>query len=49
MTKTRYEFSEDYIKNNKKHMNEQDLRNLEKKQYNRRVQIECLEENIRND
>ena len=49
MVKTNYEFSEEYISNNKDHMNEQDLANLERKQQNRRIQIENLEENLVND
>ena len=41
--KTNYEFAEEYMKNNKDHMNKEDLSNLEKKQNNRKVQIENLE------
>lgn len=41
--KERYEFAEEYIANNKDHMNKEDLENLEKKQQNRKVQIDNLE------
>jgi len=44
--KTRYEFAEGYLENNKDHMNEEDLKNLKKRQANRKVQIENLEDNI---
>ena len=44
--KTNYEFAEGYIENNKDHMNEEDLKNLRKRQENRKIQIENLEENI---
>jgi len=44
--KTRYEFAEGYLENNKERMNEENLKNLKKKQANRRVQIENLEENM---
>lgn len=49
MVKNNYEFSEEYINNNREHMNVEDLSNLERKQQNRRTQIENLEENRRND
>ena len=44
--KTNYEFAEGYIENNKDHMNEEDLKNLKKRQANRKIQIENLEENM---
>ena len=44
--KTRYEFAEGYMEKNSDHMNEEDLKNLKKKQANRRIQIENLEENM---
>ncbi|MBP3284757.1 MAG: hypothetical protein J6M02_04595 [Clostridia bacterium] len=42
--KTRYEFAEGYMENNKDRMNQEDLKNLKKKQENRKDQIESLEE-----
>lgn len=44
--KTRYEFAEGYMEKNIERMSEEDLKNLKKKQANRRVQIKNLEENI---
>ena len=43
--KENYRFSQGYIESNKDHMNEEDLRNLEQRQQNRRIQIENLEDN----
>ena len=40
--KTNYEFAEGYIENNKDHMNQEDLKNLKKRQANRKIQIENL-------
>lgn len=47
--KQNYEFGEGYIASNKDHMNEEDLRNLERRQENRKIQMENLGENIKND
>ena len=47
--KHNYEFGEGYIASNKDHMNEEDLRNLERRQENRKIQMENLGENIKND
>ena len=47
--KQNYEFGEGYIASNKEHMNEEDLRNLERRQENRKIQMENLGENIKND
>lgn len=44
--KTNYEFAEGYIENNKDHINEEDLKNLRKRQENRKIQIENLEESM---
>ena len=45
--KENYMFGEGYIQSNKDHMNETDLRNLQTRQENRKVQIENLEENLK--
>ena len=45
--KTNYEFAEGYMENNKEHMNKEDLKNLKKRQANRKVQIQNLEENMK--
>ena len=47
--KQNYEFGEGYINSNKDHMNETDLENLERKQENRRIQLENLEDNMKNN
>ena len=47
--KENYEFGKNYIQSNEDHMNEEDLQNLNQKQVNRKIQIENLEENIKND
>lgn len=44
--KENYEFGEGYIENNKEHMNDIDLENLERKQENRKQQIENMQKNI---
>ena len=38
-------FSQNYIENNKDHMNEQDLQNLERRQQHRKEQLNSLEDN----
>lgn len=43
--KENYKYSEGYIESNKNHMNENDLKNLERKQENRKIQLNNLEEN----
>lgn len=43
--KQNYEFGQGYIEDNATHMSEQDLDNLERRQENRRIQLENLEEN----
>lgn len=40
-----YESSEEYIKNNKEYMNSEDLENLQKRQSNRKTQLENLKQN----
>ncbi len=47
--KENYQFGQGYIENNKEHMDEIDLQNLEKRQENRKIQIENLEENMEQD
>lgn len=47
--KENYQFGQGYIENNKEHMDEIDLQNLEKRQENRKIQIENLEENMKQD
>lgn len=47
--KENYKFGESYIESNKNHMNEDDLLNLEKRQENRKIQIENLEDNLKNN
>ncbi len=47
--KENYQFGQGYIENNKEHMDEIDLQNLEKRQENRKIQIENLEENMGQD
>ena len=44
--KTNYEFAEGYMEKNKDRMPKEDLDNLKKRQANRKVQIENLEENM---
>lgn len=43
--KENYQFGENYKESNKEHMNAENLQNLEKKQENRKIQLENLEEN----
>lgn len=43
--KENYKYGEGYIESNKNHMNENDLKNLERKQENRKIQLNNLEEN----
>ena len=45
--KENYQFGQGYIQSNKNHMNETDLRNLQRRQENRKVQLNNLEENIK--
>ena len=47
--KRNYQFGEGYIKNNSDHMAGIDLQNLQEKQQNRKIQIENLEQNIKNN
>lgn len=47
--KENYEFGEGYIESNKDHMSQEDLQNLEKRQENRKIQIDNLEENTKED
>lgn len=44
--KKNYEYGENYIESNKKHMNSEMLQNLERKQENRKTQIQNLEDNF---
>jgi len=44
--KQNYEYAQGYIENNKEHMDEQDLVNLQQKQENRKIQIENLEDDL---
>ena len=44
--KKNYEYGENYIESNKKHMNPEMLQNLERKQENRKTQIQNLEDNF---
>lgn len=44
--KENYELDQSYIKSNKDHMNQIDLKNLEKRQENRKIQLENLKENV---
>lgn len=47
--KENYQFGEGYIKSNKDHMSQEDLENLEQRQENRKIQIDNLEENTKQD
>lgn len=47
--KENYQFGEGYIESNKNHMSQEDLQNLEQKQENRKIQIDNLEENTKED
>ena len=41
--KQNYQFGEGYIQSNRDHMNTENLKNLERRQENRRIQLENLE------
>lgn len=45
--KQNYQFGKGYIESNKEHMNQNDLQNLQRRQENRKIQMENLEENIK--
>lgn len=45
--KENYELGQGYLENNKNHMSQEDLENLEQRQENRKIQLENLEQNMK--